>query len=84
MLLKLKGGRIYDPAHDINGEVRDIYVRDGRIVPPTPPAERVDRIKHSAFFGDNLLGPQSDQGRLLGGKTQGFVIGICMQRLSSA
>jgi formylmethanofuran dehydrogenase subunit A len=32
MLTKLTGGRVYDPAHGINGEVRDIYVRDGRIV----------------------------------------------------
>ncbi|QBQ53772.1 formylmethanofuran dehydrogenase subunit A [Nitrosococcus wardiae] len=32
MLIKLTGGTIYDPMHGINGEVRDIYVRDGRIV----------------------------------------------------
>lgn len=32
MLLKLTGGRVIDPAHDQNEVVRDIYVRDGRIV----------------------------------------------------
>jgi formylmethanofuran dehydrogenase subunit A len=32
MLTKLKGGKVYDPAHGINGEVRDIWIRDGRIV----------------------------------------------------
>jgi formylmethanofuran dehydrogenase subunit A len=32
MITKLTGGKIYDPAHGIDGEVRDIYVRDGRIV----------------------------------------------------
>ncbi len=32
-LTRLKGGRVYDPAHGIDGEVRDIYFRDGRIVP---------------------------------------------------
>ena len=32
MLTKLTGGKVYDPAHGINGEVRDIFVRDGRIV----------------------------------------------------
>ncbi|ADE13236.1 formylmethanofuran dehydrogenase subunit A [Nitrosococcus halophilus Nc 4] len=32
MLIKLTGGTVYDPMHGINGEVRDIYVRDGRIV----------------------------------------------------
>ncbi len=32
MLTKLTGGKVYDPAHGIDGEVRDIYIRDGRIV----------------------------------------------------
>ncbi len=38
MLMKLTGGTVYDPKHGINGEVRDIYVQDGRIVeqPSTP------------------------------------------------
>jgi formylmethanofuran dehydrogenase subunit A len=34
MLTKLTGGTVYDPAHSINGQVRDIYIRDGRIVAP--------------------------------------------------
>ena len=32
MLTKLTGGRVYDPAHGIDGKVQDIYIRDGRIV----------------------------------------------------
>jgi formylmethanofuran dehydrogenase subunit A len=32
MLTKLTGGTVYDPTHSINGQVRDIYIRDGRIV----------------------------------------------------
>jgi formylmethanofuran dehydrogenase subunit A len=32
MLIKLTGGTVYDPAHQIDGKVMDIYVRDGRIV----------------------------------------------------
>lgn len=32
MLIKLTGGTVYDPMHGINGEIRDIYVRDGRII----------------------------------------------------
>lgn len=32
MLIKLSGGRVYDPAHGVDGDVRDIYVLDGRIV----------------------------------------------------
>ena len=34
MLTKLKGGKVYDPAHGINGEICDIFIRDGRIVAP--------------------------------------------------
>jgi formylmethanofuran dehydrogenase subunit A len=35
--LRLRGGRVHDPAHGIDGDVRDIWVRDGRIVDaPTP------------------------------------------------
>lgn len=42
MLIKLAGAKVYDPANGIDGEIRDIYVRDGRIV--TPPADgRVDQ-----------------------------------------
>jgi len=42
MLIKLTGGKIYDPANGHDGVVRDIYVRDGRIVPAEPEA-RVDQ-----------------------------------------
>ena len=38
MLIKLAGGRIYDPANKVSGEVRDIYVEDGRIVAAKPDA----------------------------------------------
>jgi formylmethanofuran dehydrogenase subunit A len=34
--LRLAGGRIVDPAHGIDGEVRDLYIRDGRIVSLNP------------------------------------------------
>ena len=32
MLNKLTGGKVYDPINGVNGKVRDIYIRDGRIV----------------------------------------------------
>lgn len=32
MLIKLSGGRVYDPEQGINGEIRDLYVRDGRMI----------------------------------------------------
>ena len=35
--LKLAGGTVVDPANDIDGEVKDIYVSGGKIVPPPTP-----------------------------------------------
>jgi formylmethanofuran dehydrogenase subunit A len=42
MLIKFTGGTVYDPMHGINGEVRDIYAKDGRIVSAPPPGTTVD------------------------------------------
>ena len=40
MLTRLKGGRIVDPMNGIDGEVRDLYIRGGRIVAaPADPRE---------------------------------------------
>ncbi len=36
MLTKLAGGLIYDPAQGIDGEVRDLFIRDGQLVAPGP------------------------------------------------
>jgi formylmethanofuran dehydrogenase subunit A len=38
MLIKLTGGKVYDPANKVSGEVRDIYVEDGKIVAAKPGA----------------------------------------------
>ena len=38
MLIKLTGGKVYDPANKVSGEVRDIYVEDGRIIAARPDA----------------------------------------------
>jgi formylmethanofuran dehydrogenase subunit A len=42
MLIKLSGGKIYDPANKVSGAVRDIYVQDGKIV-DKPNGGRVDQ-----------------------------------------
>jgi formylmethanofuran dehydrogenase subunit A len=34
--LRIVGGSVYDPANDVDGEVRDICIDDGRIVPDLP------------------------------------------------
>ena len=43
MLIKLSGGRVYDPAHGIDGRIMDIYARDGRIVTGPLEDERIDQ-----------------------------------------
>ncbi|SNR71058.1 formylmethanofuran dehydrogenase, subunit A /formyltransferase/hydrolase complex subunit A [Methylobacillus rhizosphaerae] len=43
MLIKLTGGRVYDPAHQIDGKVMDIFVRDGRIVDRPNDHESIDQ-----------------------------------------
>ena len=35
MLIKLTGGTVYDPAHGVDGQKRNLFIRDGRLVPPT-------------------------------------------------
>jgi formylmethanofuran dehydrogenase subunit A len=42
MLIKLSGGKVYDPANSVNGELRDVYVDGGKIVSPDSGA-RVDK-----------------------------------------
>jgi len=39
---RLHGGRVYDPAHGIDGQVADVCIRDGRIaeLPPGAPADQ--------------------------------------------
>ncbi len=39
MLIKLTGGKVYDPANGVDGEVRDIFIENGRIVSPEPNAK---------------------------------------------
>lgn len=41
-MLRLKNGRIYDPAHGVDGVVRDIFVKHGRIVAAPGASEKID------------------------------------------
>lgn len=41
--LRIVNGRVYDPANGVNGVVRDVCVKDGKIVADVPPdAKRID------------------------------------------
>jgi formylmethanofuran dehydrogenase subunit A len=31
-MLRIAGGKVYDPSSDVHGEVRDVCISDGRIV----------------------------------------------------
>jgi len=43
-LLRITGGKVYDPRNGIRGEVRDIWIAEGRVVEaPADPAVRADR-----------------------------------------
>lgn len=33
-ILKISGGTLYDPARGIDGQVHDLWIRDGQVVPP--------------------------------------------------
>ena len=45
MLTRLKGGRIVDPMNGVDGEIRDLYIRGGRIVAaPEDPREADTQI----------------------------------------
>ena len=38
-LLKISGGKVYDPTNGVNGDVRDLWVRDGKVVANPQDAE---------------------------------------------
>jgi formylmethanofuran dehydrogenase subunit A len=43
-LLRIKGGNVYDPRNGVRGEVRDLWIAEGRVVAaPTDPTVRADR-----------------------------------------
>jgi formylmethanofuran dehydrogenase subunit A len=43
--LLLRNGTVYDPAHGISGECRDLWIVDGKIVaPPADPTARAERV----------------------------------------
>lgn len=43
MMLGILGGRVYDPRNGLDGQVADIWVKDGRVVA----AGEVDRDRKS-------------------------------------
>ena len=42
-MIKLEGGKVYDPANGIDGSIMDLYVADGRLADPAT-AGRISRV----------------------------------------
>jgi formylmethanofuran dehydrogenase subunit A len=43
MVIKLSGGKVYDPVNNTAGEVKDIYLRDGHIIAEPGPGTRIEQ-----------------------------------------
>jgi formylmethanofuran dehydrogenase subunit A len=44
MLTRIKNGCVYDPANGVDGEIKDLWIRDGKMVaPPSDPDPKTDR-----------------------------------------
>jgi formylmethanofuran dehydrogenase subunit A len=50
-LLRIKGGKVYDPANNVNGEVRDVCVRDGKVVADVEGGRTIDATGMVVFPG---------------------------------
>ena len=42
-MIRLKGGRVFDPANGVDGEVRDVYIHEGRIAAPPGADASIER-----------------------------------------
>lgn len=50
-LFKISGGYVYDPTNGIDGQVKDLWVQDGKIVePPTDPTTRPSKTLNATGF----------------------------------
>jgi len=71
-MLRIKGGRVYDPKNGWNGEIRDICIKDGKIVAELPAGEEeiLDATGLVVMAGAvdihaHIAGPKVNTGRVL-------------------
>lgn len=50
-MLRITGGKVYDPANGINGEVRDLFIQDGRFVAAGNSGRTIDATGMIVFPG---------------------------------
>jgi formylmethanofuran dehydrogenase subunit A len=65
MLIKFSGAKVYDPAHQIDGVVRDVYVRDGYIIDAPPPEDKINKTYN--LTGKILMAGAIDMHTHIGG-----------------
>ena len=66
MLIKLTGGKIYDPMSKTDGEIRDIYICDGKIALP-PESNDNSKIKEYDISGKIVMAGAIDMHTHIGG-----------------
>lgn len=67
-MMKILNGEVYDPSNGINGEIRDIYIKDGRIVDhdaggPTIDATGMIVMPGGVEFHAHVAGSKVNAGR---------------------
>jgi formylmethanofuran dehydrogenase subunit A len=65
MITLLKNGKLYDPTHNKNGVVEDIYIRDGRIIAKPSQTEKINQTYDLA--GKILMAGAIDMHSHIGG-----------------
>ena len=50
-MLRITGGKVYDPANGVNGEVKDVCICDGRIVAEVEGGRTIDATGMVVFPG---------------------------------
>src|SRR5262249_20585966 len=50
-MIRITGGKVYDPANNINGEVRDVCISDGRVVAAVEGGRTIDATGMVVFPG---------------------------------
>ena len=44
MITKLENGRIYDPINKINGKIKDLFIKNGKIIDRPKRNEKISKI----------------------------------------
>src|SRR5437762_5810208 len=50
-MLRITGGKVYDPVHGVNGEIKDVCICDGRIVSEVEGGRTIDATGMVVFPG---------------------------------